>query len=70
MTSTTTLRLTAAHREAMGANPWFASMPLAQQEGLLEASELTHWQRGALLFRQGDPVNIAGSGLLLGWRAG
>ncbi|MEJ8858156.1 Crp/Fnr family transcriptional regulator [Variovorax robiniae] len=63
MTSTTSPRLTVAHRETMGANPWFARMPLAQQEALLDASELTHWRRGAMLFRQGDPVSAAGSGL-------
>jgi len=63
MTALTKLHLSAAHRDAMGANPWFAGMPRAQREALLGAAELTHWRRGAMLFRQGDPVTVAGSGL-------
>ena len=46
----------------MEANPWFASMPRAQREALLGAAELVHLRRGAMLFRQGDPVRAAGSG--------
>lgn len=46
----------------MAANPWFASLPRAQREALLAAAELTHWRRGAMVFRQGDPVRAAGSG--------
>ncbi|MDM0057914.1 Crp/Fnr family transcriptional regulator [Variovorax fucosicus] len=56
-------QLPAALRDAMGANPWFASLPRAQREALLGAAELTHWRRGAMVFRQGDPVHAAGSGL-------
>jgi len=46
----------------MEANPWFASMPRAQREGLLGAADLVHLRRGAMVFRQGDPVRSAGSG--------
>jgi CRP/FNR family cyclic AMP-dependent transcriptional regulator len=46
----------------MEANPWFASMPRAQREALLGAADLVHLRRGAMLFRQGDPVRAAGSG--------
>lgn len=46
----------------MEANPWFASMPRAQREALLGAADLVHLRRGAMLFRQGDPVGAAGSG--------
>lgn len=46
----------------MEANPWFASMPRAQRESLLGAAELVHLRRGAMMFRQGDPVRAAGSG--------
>jgi CRP/FNR family cyclic AMP-dependent transcriptional regulator len=46
----------------MEANPWFASMPRAQREALLGAADLVHFRRGAMLFRQGDPVRAAGSG--------
>ncbi|HET7835638.1 Crp/Fnr family transcriptional regulator [Variovorax sp. J31P179] len=54
--------LSAAHRASMEANPWFASMPRAQREGLLAAAELIHLRRGAMVFRQGDPVHAAGGG--------
>jgi CRP/FNR family cyclic AMP-dependent transcriptional regulator len=46
----------------MEANPWFASMPRAQREALLGAADLVHFRRGAMPFRQGDPVRAAGSG--------
>lgn len=46
----------------MEANPWFASMPRAQREGLFGAAELIHLRRGAMVFRQGDPVHAAGGG--------
>ena len=46
----------------MESNPWFASMPRAQREGLLGAAELVHLRRGAMVFRQGDPVRVAGGG--------
>ncbi|KAF1071110.1 Crp/Fnr family transcriptional regulator [Variovorax sp.] len=49
-------RLSAAHRAAMESNPWFMSMPRAQRENLLGAAELIHLRRGAMVFRQGDPV--------------
>ena len=62
MPPTTRPRLSAAHRSAMEANPWFASMPRAQREALLGAADLVHLRRGAMLFRQGDPVRAAGSG--------
>ncbi|MES1265034.1 MAG: Crp/Fnr family transcriptional regulator, partial [Variovorax sp.] len=55
-------RLSAAHRAAMEANPWFASMSRVQRESLLGAAELIHLRRGAMVFRQGDPVNAAGGG--------
>ncbi|MDM0016730.1 Crp/Fnr family transcriptional regulator [Variovorax saccharolyticus] len=55
-------RLSAAHRAAMEANPWFASMSRGQRESLLGAAELIHLRRGAMVFRQGDPVNAAGGG--------
>lgn len=55
-------RLSTAHRRAMEANPWFAAMTRAQRESLLAAAELVHLRRGAMLFRQGDPVGAAGSG--------
>ncbi|MDM0001307.1 Crp/Fnr family transcriptional regulator [Variovorax sp. J22P240] len=54
-------RLSAAHRVAVETNPWFASMPRAQREGLLGAAELIHLRRGAMVFRQGDPVHVAGA---------
>ncbi len=54
--------VSAAHRAAMEANPWFASIPTAQREALLGASELMHLRRGAMVFRQGDPVHAAGAG--------
>lgn len=46
----------------MEANPWFASMLRGQREGLLDAAELIHVRRGAMVFRQGDPVHAAGAG--------
>jgi CRP-like cAMP-binding protein len=52
----------ADHRSAIEANPWFASMPRAQRESLLGAAELIHLRRGAMVFRQGDPVHVAGAG--------
>jgi len=54
--------ISAAHRAAMEANPWFASMARAQREALLGAVELVHLRRGAMVFRQGDPVHAAGAG--------
>jgi CRP-like cAMP-binding protein len=56
------LRLSAPHRAAMERNPWFTSMPRAQREALVGAAELIHVRRGALVFRQGDPVHAAGGG--------
>jgi CRP-like cAMP-binding protein len=55
-------RISAAHRRALEANPWFASMGRAQREALLGAAELIHVRRGAMVFRQGDPVHVAGTG--------
>jgi CRP-like cAMP-binding protein len=55
-------RLSTAHRRAIEANPWFASVPRAQRESLLGAAELIHVRRGAMVFRQGDPVHVAGTG--------
>lgn len=37
-------------------------MSRAQREGLLAAAELIHLRRGAMVFRQGDPVHVAGAG--------
>ncbi len=54
--------LPAAQRAAMDANPWFASVPRPHREALFAAAERVHLRRGALLFRQGDPVGAAGSG--------
>ncbi|WP_431130749.1 Crp/Fnr family transcriptional regulator [Variovorax paradoxus] len=56
------LRLSAPHRAAMERNPWFTSMPRAQREALVGAAELIHVRRGAMVFRQGDPVHAAGGG--------
>jgi CRP/FNR family cyclic AMP-dependent transcriptional regulator len=56
------LRLSAPHRAAMECNPWFTSMPRAQREALVGAAELIHLRRGAMVFRQGDPVHAAGGG--------
>jgi CRP/FNR family cyclic AMP-dependent transcriptional regulator len=56
------LRLSAPHRAAMERNPWFTSMPRAQREALVGAAELIHLRRGAMVFRQGDPVHAAGGG--------
>ncbi|WP_028254120.1 Crp/Fnr family transcriptional regulator [Variovorax paradoxus] len=55
-------RLSAPHRAAMERNPWFTSMPRAQREALLGAGELIHVRRGAMVFRQGDPIHAAGGG--------
>jgi CRP-like cAMP-binding protein len=55
-------RLSAPHRAAMERNPWFTSMPRAQRETLVGAAELIHLRRGAMVFRQGDPVHAAGGG--------
>jgi CRP/FNR family cyclic AMP-dependent transcriptional regulator len=46
----------------MERNPWFTSMPRAQREALLGAGELIHVRRGAMMFRQGDPIHAAGGG--------
>ena len=46
----------------MERNPWFMSMPRAQREALVGAAELIHVRRGAMVFRQGDPVHAAGGG--------
>ena len=46
----------------MERNPWFTSMPRAQREALIGAAELIHLRRGAMVFRQGDPVHAAGGG--------
>jgi CRP-like cAMP-binding protein len=56
------LRLSAPHRAAMDRNPWFTSMPRAQREALVGAAELIHLRRGAMVFRQGDPLHAAGGG--------
>ncbi|MBB3175949.1 CRP-like cAMP-binding protein [Variovorax sp. Sphag1AA] len=50
------------HRSALEANPWFASMSRAQRDALLGAAELIHVRRGAMVFRQGDPVHVGGAG--------
>jgi CRP/FNR family cyclic AMP-dependent transcriptional regulator len=55
-------RLSAPHRAVMERNPWFTSMPRAQREALLGAGELIHVRRGAMVFRQGDPIHAAGGG--------
>lgn len=55
-------RISAPHRRALEANPWFASMSRTQREALLGAAELIHVRRGAMVFRQGDPVHVAGAG--------
>jgi CRP-like cAMP-binding protein len=46
----------------MEANPWLASIPREEREALLDAAELVHLRRGAMVFRQGDPVHAAGAG--------
>lgn len=56
------LRLSAPHRTAMEGNPWFTSMPRAQRDALVGAAELIHLRRGAMVFRQGDPVHAVGGG--------
>ena len=55
-------RLSAAHRGALEGNPWFTSIPRPQREALLGAAELIHARRGAMVFRQGDPIHAAGGG--------
>lgn len=55
-------RLSAAHRAALDANPWFVSIPRAQRDALLGAAELIHVRRGTLLFRQGDLVHASAGG--------
>jgi CRP-like cAMP-binding protein len=55
-------RLSSSHRAAMERNPWFTSMPTAQRDALLDAAELLHLRRGAMVFRQGDTVHAAGGG--------
>ncbi|WP_431276133.1 Crp/Fnr family transcriptional regulator [Variovorax ureilyticus] len=62
MPPTSRPRISAAHRTALDANPWFASMSRTQREALLGAAELIHLRRGAMVFRQGDPVHVAGAG--------
>lgn len=62
MPSPNIVHVSPAHRGVMEANPWFASMPSAQREALLGDAELVHLRRGAMLFRQGDPVHAAGAG--------
>jgi len=37
-------------------------MSRAQREALIGAAELIHVRRGAMVFRQGDPVHVAGAG--------
>ncbi|GKS95335.1 Crp/Fnr family transcriptional regulator [Acidovorax sp. SUPP2825] len=54
--------LSPAQRRTLEGNPWFAALPAAQRNGLLGTAELVHLQRGAMPFRQGDPVGAAGSG--------
>jgi len=62
MSPTSRPRIAAAHRAALEANPWFASLGRPLREGLLGAAELIHVRRGAMVFRQGDPVHVAGAG--------
>ena len=62
MPPTSRPRISVAHRAALEANPWFASMSRAQREALLGVAELIHVRRGAMIFRQGDPVHVAGAG--------
>lgn len=62
MPPTSRPRISAVHRAALEANPWFASMSHAQRDTLLGAAELIHVRRGAMVFRQGDPVHVAGAG--------
>ncbi len=46
----------------MESNPWFAGIPRAQREALLASADLVHMPRRAMVFRQGDPLQAAGSG--------
>ena len=62
MPATPKARLCALHRAALEGNPWFTSIPRAQRETLLGAAELIHLRRGAMVFRQGDPIHAAGGG--------
>ncbi|WP_184522474.1 Crp/Fnr family transcriptional regulator [Variovorax sp. Sphag1AA] len=62
MPPTSRPRISAVHRSALEANPWFASMSRAQRDALLGAAELIHVRRGAMVFRQGDPVHVGGAG--------
>jgi len=55
-------RLSAPRRAALERNPWFTSMPRAQRDALVGAAELIHVRRGAMIFRQGDPIQAAGAG--------
>ena len=48
--------------DSLGANPWFAALPQAERELLLAHAERQRLPPGVLLFRQGDPVQVAGSG--------
>lgn len=41
--------------DRMLANPWFAALPLADREALLDSAELLRLRPGEMLFRQGDP---------------
>ena len=62
MPPSTKPRLSAPHRAALEGNPWFTSMPRAQRDALVGAAELIHVRRGAMIFRQGDPMQAAGAG--------
>jgi len=54
--------ISAVRRRTMGADPWFSSLSQAQREALLGATTLTHWRRGAMVYRRGDPPTAAGGG--------
>lgn len=41
-------------REVFCRNPWFAALPLQEQEALLERAEPMHLGRGAVLYRKGQ----------------
>jgi CRP/FNR family cyclic AMP-dependent transcriptional regulator len=62
MPSSTKPRLSEQHRAALERNPWFFSLPRAQRDALVASAELIHVRRGAMVFRQGDPVEAAGGG--------
>ncbi|AMM26006.1 Crp/Fnr family transcriptional regulator [Variovorax sp. PAMC 28711] len=55
-------RLSPPHRRAMEGNPWFAAIPRAQREALLASADLVHLPRRSMVFRQGDPLQVAGGG--------